>query len=129
MVKYINFLLGAPEYQAVYDGVLKRSSLEEMWQPEIKTAGDYTQGWMNADTSVGLSFFIDDIGGRRYVGHNGDQNGFKSYFSLCPQTRSASLLVFNTETRSTVNGKENLLAAESKIARSVLRLFESQPVR
>jgi hypothetical protein len=84
---------------------------------------------MNDDTSVGLSFFIDDIGGRRYVGHNGDQNGFKSYFSLCPRTRSASLLVFNTETQSTVNGKENLLAAESKIARSVLRLFESQTIR
>ncbi|MFS8085676.1 MAG: hypothetical protein ACMG6H_08615, partial [Acidobacteriota bacterium] len=102
---------------------LKRSSLEEMWQPQLKAAGDYTQGWMNPDTSVGLSFFIDDIDGRRYVGHNGDQNGFKSYLSLCPATRSASLLVFNTETRPTVNGAANLLAVESKIAHSVLRLF------
>jgi CubicO group peptidase (beta-lactamase class C family) len=129
MAKYLDFLLGAPKNQAVYDGVLKRSSLEEMWQPQIKATGDFTQGWMNSDTSVGLSFFIDDIDGQRYVGHNGDQNGFKSYLSLCPRTRSASLLVFNTETRPTVNGTENLLAAESKIARSVLRLFESQPAR
>jgi CubicO group peptidase (beta-lactamase class C family) len=125
MARYINFLLGNAKQRAVYDGVLKRSSLEEMWQPQIKAAGDYTQGWMNADTSAGLSFFIDDIDGRRYVGHNGDQNGFKSYLSLCPGTHSASLLVFNTETRPTVNGAANLLAVESKIARSVLRLFQS----
>lgn len=129
MAKYLNFLLGEAKKQAIYDGVLKRSSLEEMWQPQLKAAGDYTQGWMNDETSVGLSFFIDDIAGRRYVGHNGDQNGFKSYLSLCPRTRTASLLVFNTETRPTVNGTENLLAPESKIARTVLRLFQSLPAR
>ena len=125
MVHYVNFLLGDQRKQSVYDGVLKRSSLEEMWQPQLKAAGDYTQGWMREDTAVGLSFFIDDIAGRRYVGHNGDQNGFKSYLNLCPSTRTASLLVFNTETRPTVNGTENLLAPESKIARNVLRLFQS----
>lgn len=125
MAKYLNFLLGDPNKQALYDGVLKRSSLEEMWQPQLTAAGDFTQGWMNEETAVGLSFFIDDIAGQRYIGHNGDQNGFKSYLSLCPRTRTASLLVFNTETRSTENGKGNLLATESKIARSVLKLFQS----
>jgi hypothetical protein len=78
---------------------------------------------MRAETAVGLSFFVDDIEGRRYVGHNGDQNGFKAYLSLCPETRTASILAFNTETRPTVTGAENLLAPESKIALSVLRLF------
>ena len=82
-----------------------------------------------AETAVGLSFFVDDISGRRYVGHNGDQNGFKAYMSLCPETRTASLLAFNTETRPTVNGPENLHAPESKIALGVLRLFQSIPGR
>src|SRR5688572_5008180 len=82
MAKYVAFLLGDAKQQAAYDGVLKRSSLEEMWRPRLRAAGDYTQGWMREDTSVGLSFFVDDIGGRRYVGHNGDQNGFKAYLSL-----------------------------------------------
>ncbi|HEV2707863.1 MAG TPA: serine hydrolase domain-containing protein [Pyrinomonadaceae bacterium] len=127
MVKYVNFLLGDPSKQAAYDGVLKRSSLEEMWQPQMVASGDFTQGWMRAETAVGLSFFVDDIGGRRYVGHNGDQNGFKAYMSLCPKTRTASLLTFNTETRSTVTGADNLLAPESKIARSVLSLFQAFP--
>jgi hypothetical protein len=70
---------------------------------------------------------VDDIEERRYVGHNGDQNGFKAYMSLCPETRTASLLAFNTETRPTVTGPENLLAPESKIARSVLSLFQTTP--
>ncbi|HEX8558255.1 MAG TPA: serine hydrolase domain-containing protein [Pyrinomonadaceae bacterium] len=129
MVRYVNFLMGDASKQAAYDVVLKRSSLEEMWRPQMTAAGDFTQGWMRAETAVGLSFFVDDIGGRRYVGHNGDQNGFKAYMSLCPETRTASLLAFNTETRPTVNGPDNLLAAESKIARGVLSLFQSIPAR
>ncbi len=129
MVKYANFLLGDPKKQALYDGVLKRSSLEEMWQPQLEAVRDFTQGWMNDNTAVGLSVFVDDINGRRYVGHNGDQNGFKSYLSLCPATRTASLLVFNTETQPTTNDPSNLRSPESKIARSVLRLFQSLHAR
>jgi len=129
MVKYVNFLLGDQKKQAVYDGVLRRATLEEMWQPQLTAAHDYTQGWMNENTSVGLSFFIDDIEGQRYVGHNGDQNGFKSFLSLSPRRRTASLLVFNTETQPTTNNPRNPLAPESKIARSVLKLFQSLPAR
>ena len=129
MVRYVNFLLGDPSKQAAYDGVLKRSSLEEMWRPQMPAADDFTQGWMRAETSVGLSFFVDEIEGRRYVGHNGDQNGFKAYLSVCPSTRTASLLAFNTETRPTATGPDNLLAPESKIAHSVLTLFRSLPAR
>ncbi len=129
MVKYVNFLMGDTSKQAVYDGVLKRSSLEEMWRPQMAASDDFTQGWMRAETAVGLSFFVDDIGVRRYVGHNGDQNGFKAYLTLCPETRTASLLAFNTETRPTVTGPDNLLASESKIARSVLSLYRSIPAR
>jgi CubicO group peptidase (beta-lactamase class C family) len=63
MVRYVNFLMGDPSKQEVYDGVLKRSSLEEMWQPQLVAADDFTQGWMRAETAVGLSFFVDNIGG------------------------------------------------------------------
>jgi hypothetical protein len=77
----------------------------------------------------GLSFFVDDIGGRRYVRRNGDQKGLKAYMSLCPETRTANILAFNTETRPTVKGPENLPATESKMARGVLSLFRSVPGR
>ena len=34
--KYLDFLMGNPKKQAVYEGILKRSSLEEMFKPAIK---------------------------------------------------------------------------------------------
>src|SRR5215204_3492752 len=37
MVKYLNFLIGSSDKQAIYDGVLKRASLEEMWKPQLPT--------------------------------------------------------------------------------------------
>jgi CubicO group peptidase (beta-lactamase class C family) len=124
MVKYVNFLLGDAKKQAIYDGVLKRSTLEEMWRPQI-AARDFTQGVMNEKTAVGLAFFIDEIEGQQYVGHTGSQNGFKSFLSLHPGTRTASLLVFNTETQSATNDPRNLPPPESKLARGVVKLFQS----
>ena len=42
------------------------------------------KGWMLAETGVGLPFFVNDIGRRRYVGHNGDQMGWALYtFAVC----------------------------------------------
>lgn len=125
MVRYANFLLGDAKNQALYEMVLKRASLEEMWQPQIETKDDFTQGRMRKETAIGLSFFIDDINGIRYIGHNGDQNGFKAYLCFVPKIKAASILVFNTETQPTENDPRNLDAAESKIALSVSKLFES----
>jgi CubicO group peptidase (beta-lactamase class C family) len=116
MIRYASFLAGDPARQREYDAVLKRSSLEEMWRP-ILVAGDVTQGQMRATTSIGLSFFIDDIGGRRYVGHTGTQNGFKTYLTVCPATHTASILAFNTDTGS--------VDAESRIAAKVIALHEA----
>lgn len=125
MIKYANFLLGDAKKQELYDTILKRSSLAEMWQPQIETKDDFTQGRMRKETMIGLSFFIDDLNGVRYIGHNGDQNGFKAYLCFVPKMKAASILVFNTETQPTENDPKNLSAAESKIALSVTKLFGS----
>lgn len=116
MAKYIAFLLGDPQRRSEYDLVLERSSLEEMWQPQIAAGEDFTQGRMAATTRSGLSFFIDQSEGIRIIGHNGDQNGFRAYLSLCPDQRMGSLLAFNTETRSVENSPSNRATAESRIA-------------
>jgi hypothetical protein len=52
----------------------------------------------------------------RIVGHNGDQNGFRAYLSLCPDQHMGSLLAFNTETRGVENDASNRTTAESRIA-------------
>jgi CubicO group peptidase (beta-lactamase class C family) len=120
MVKYLNFLVGADRRivtaetprrgggnaaetnaesnrrdQASYDSILKRSSLEEMWQPQLPTTVD-ANGNNGFTTDVGLIYFLDRQGGETYLGHGGDQNGFISYLEFNPKKRTASILVFNT---------------------------------
>ena len=112
MAKYVAFLLGDPKN----DLVLKRSSLEEMWQPQISAGEDFTQGRMATTTWSGLSFFLDQADGIRIIGHNGDQNGFRAYLSLCPDQHIGSLLTFNTETRGVENAPANRDMPESRIA-------------
>lgn len=116
MARYAAFLLGDPARAAEYDLILKRDSLEEMWQPQLPAGEDYSQGRMAATTQVGLSFFIDRVEGVRVIGHNGDQNGFRAYLSLCPDKRIATLLAFNTETRGVRNDPGNRDTTESRIA-------------
>lgn len=95
MIKYLNFLVGDPKKQEVYNGVLKRSSLEEMWQPQLKTEAD-ANGNKGFTTDIGLIFFIDKTLSPTHLGHGGDQNGFISYLDFDPAKRMASLVVFNT---------------------------------
>ncbi|NOT48724.1 MAG: beta-lactamase family protein [Acidobacteria bacterium] len=113
MVKYLNFLVGtgsdrnsqvlggvAPAsgdgaVKGDYDVILKRSSLEEMWQPQLPTAVD-ANGNRGFTTDIGLIYFIDTRNNRTFIGHGGDQNGFISYIDFEPATRQASILVFNT---------------------------------
>jgi CubicO group peptidase (beta-lactamase class C family) len=105
MVKYITFLTGDVRRQSTYDQVLKRSSLEEMFQPQINIASSEmveAQG-QNRKDAMGLSFFIEDNFGQHFIGHSGSQNGFISHFYLRPDTRTAYLIAFNTH--ATANEK------------------------
>jgi CubicO group peptidase (beta-lactamase class C family) len=116
MAEYAAFLLGDPARQPGYDLILKRASLEEMWRAHIAAGEDFSQGRMAKTTWSGLSFFIDQTDGIRIIGHNGDQNGFRAYLSLCPDRGVATLLAFNTETRGVRNDLSNRETAESRVA-------------
>ncbi len=95
IVKYLNFLSGDPKRQAEYDVILRGSSLEQMWQPQLPTTVD-ANGNPGFTTDIGLIFFLDTRNNRKLVGHGGDQNGFLSYIEFEPATRTASLIVMNT---------------------------------
>ena len=99
MIKYVNFLVGVRTVgggdSVLYDSVLKRSSLEEMWRPQLKTEAD-ANGNKGFTTDIGLIFFLDATLGPTHLGHGGDQNGFISYIDFDPTKRVASILVFNT---------------------------------
>jgi CubicO group peptidase (beta-lactamase class C family) len=95
MIKYLNFLVGDPKKQDVYDGVLKRLSLEEMWGQQLPTEAD-ANGNKGFTTDIGLIFFLDKTLGPQHLGHGGDQNGFISYVDFDPVKHEASIIVFNT---------------------------------
>ncbi len=103
MVKYIGFLMGDVRRQAIYDQVLKRASLEEMFQPQIPVASTEViepQG-QNRKDAMGLTYFIEDNFNQHFIGHSGGQNGFVSHFYLRPDTRMAYIVAFNTHATAT----------------------------
>lgn len=121
MVKYLNFLIGDPKLQAEYDTVLRRSTLEEMWRPQLPTSVD-ANGNSGFTTDIGLVFFLDTTLGPRHLGHGGDQNGFISYLDFDPDKHEASLIVFNTN----VIYPDNTLAEKSvygRLRRSIRDLY------
>ena len=95
MIKYLNFLIGDESKKEIYDGILKRSSLEEMFKQTIPASLD-ANGNAGFTTGIGLNFFLDKRGDETYLGHGGDQNGFINYIEFNPKKRTASILVFNT---------------------------------
>ncbi len=103
MVKYIGFLSGDVRRQAIYDQVLKRSSLEEMFQPQIAVPQTEViePSGQNRKDSMGLTFFIEDNFNQHFIGHSGSQNGFISHFYLRPDTRMAYIVAFNTHATAT----------------------------
>jgi len=119
MTKYLDFLVGDPSRSPAYDGILKRSSLEEMWQPQVKTDVD-ANGNKGFTTDIGLIFFLDTTISPTHLGHGGDQNGFISYIDFDPKKRTASILVFNT----TVSVPENAPANTDVVSRLRLGVRE-----
>jgi CubicO group peptidase (beta-lactamase class C family) len=98
MAKYMGFLMGDEKKQDDYDLVLKRSSLEEMFQPQIPIEpGTLIEpDGQNRKDAMGLTFFIEDNFGQHFIGHSGTQNGFITHFYLRPDTRMAYIVAFNT---------------------------------
>lgn len=89
LVLWVGFLMGSanPAQQARFDAVLPRPNLELMWSA-VTDVGDEEQ--------MGLSFFLRGTAEQRLIGHTGTQGGFRSFFWLDPETRTAVLGVVNT---------------------------------
>lgn len=101
MVKYLRFLIGDGK-NPLYEVVLKRRSLEEMWTGLIPieekgpVATVYTALVEGAAPMMGMGFFTAAPNGHAYVYHDGDQGGFSSELLIDPAGRSAAILSVNT---------------------------------
>jgi hypothetical protein len=94
--------------------VLKRSSLEEMWQPQISIENRYKDfPGENRKDAMGLNYFIEDNFNQHFIGHSGGQNAFVTHFYLRPDTKTAYIVGFNT-----------LAAGEDKSTKAADRLIK-----
>lgn len=97
--RYMAFLIGAERgdipTRNLYDLVLKRASLEEMWLATMPTASS-RKASSPAGDYIGLSFFVIPRNGATFVGHTGGQAGFESFLYFNPATRAGIVAVFNT---------------------------------
>jgi CubicO group peptidase (beta-lactamase class C family) len=95
---YLAFLTeathGDAAKQQLYDTVLKHSTLTDMWRPLYNTAED---GSEIPEDAVGLSFFSVRHGQTVFVGHTGNQAGFRAFLFLNPNTGAGVIAAFNTD--------------------------------
>jgi CubicO group peptidase (beta-lactamase class C family) len=96
MAKYLAFLIGDERQRDMYDAVLARTSIQEMFRPQIRAVDG--EGGSGNDVSAGLSCFIERHHGVELVGHSGDQNGFISHLYIHQPSRSGYVVSFNTNT-------------------------------
>jgi CubicO group peptidase (beta-lactamase class C family) len=92
LVRWLTFLSGVMPDS---DTILTRASLREMWSPVVTVKAD-----PHHPQKMGLSFFLDErptaSGTITFVGHTGEQAGFRSFFVLNPRNGRAMIVAFNT---------------------------------
>lgn len=109
MIKYLKFLLDQTNEK---QKVLKRSSLEELWEIELPI--EEANG---IKSSVGLSFFIEEFEGMRVIGHTGTQWSNYSWFYIHPESRTAAISVTNTD------GKYNMHDFRREMSQFIFKNF------
>jgi CubicO group peptidase (beta-lactamase class C family) len=114
LARYVGFLTGFPAdptTRARHEGVLRRATLREMWTPAVETAAALPEF-----AAVGLGFFSLESGGRRIIGHTGDQAGYRSYLYVDPAAGNGVILIFNTTNDGGAGEREMAALAAEAIA-------------
>jgi len=118
LVRWVAFLTG--KNSPATRPILSRATLEEMWRPVVtlNTSSDRPQ-------SMGLSFFLDprtvSAGRITFVGHAGNQAGFRAFFAFNPLTGSAIIAAFNTSYQAGHNETETKAARNAFAGFNALR--------
>ena len=126
MARYLAFLMEGSA-AAKNDAVLKRSSVEEMWRPQIRAQDG--EGATGADAQSGLSFFLERHAGFDFVAHSGDQNGFISHFYLHRPSRTAYAVSFNTNVSAskTTSSRPTTRQVDAAVRDTIIREMIARP--
>ncbi|HEY2907296.1 MAG TPA: serine hydrolase domain-containing protein [Vicinamibacterales bacterium] len=115
MAKWVGFLIDGN------DTVLKRTSLDEMFTPQIRARNG--EGGSGDDVQAGLSCFIERHHGMELVGHSGDQNGFISHLYIHRPTKSGYVVSFNTDASSTADPRRTTRAVDDDLRDAIASAF------
>ena len=128
MAKYLGFLAGSAGRSENYDRILERSSLEEMFVPQVQASDG--EGGSGPDVRAALSFFVERHQGLELVAHSGNQNGFISHFYLHRPSRTAYLVSFNTHvTTKAGGGRDVTRQVDAELRDVIIREVFSREVR
>jgi CubicO group peptidase (beta-lactamase class C family) len=122
MAKWLAFLIGSspdPGTRDVWNRLLKRTSLEEMFTPQIHAVDG--EGGSGTDVQAGLSCFIEQHQGMELVGHSGDQNGFISHLYFHRPSKSGYIVSFNTDIRSKKDSRLSTRAVDDDLRDVIIR--------
>ena len=114
MAKWLSFLMGSNGEQ-----VLKRSSIEEMFTPQIRAKDG--EGGSGDDVQAGLSCFVERHGGVELVGHSGDQNGFISHLYFHRPTKAGYVVSFNTDAMFNTDPRRTTRAVDNDLRDAIIR--------
>ena len=126
MAKYLVFLT-ADRQTPLDEGVLKRSSLEEMWKPQIAAVDG--EGATGANAHAGLSFFLERHAGLDFIAHSGDQNGFISHLYVHRPSRTAYVASFNTDVAASKisPGRPTTRQVDAAVRDAIIREMIARP--
>ena len=119
MLAYLRFLGGSHAPGSPAADVLARASLEEMWSMEVP--------FDDGSGGLGLTYFLLDEGGRRFVGHTGGQKAFVSFFYVDPATGASAIAAFNTlglDDPPRPDTRQILADVRSELFRTVFPVFD-----
>jgi CubicO group peptidase (beta-lactamase class C family) len=98
----------------LYDTVLRRETLSEMWRMVVPLAADSPEG-------MGLGFFTLNAGGTMLIGHTGEQAGFRSWIYFNPASRAGVIACVNTTDDARPEDSERAFRAALRAATATLR--------
>lgn len=124
MARYMAFLIGSPA-RPEYEAILKRSSIDEMWQPVLQAEDG--EGGSGDDVRIGLSFFVERHLGVELVGHSGNQNGFLAHLYLHPPSRTGYIVGFNTDVSAGEGRPASTRDVDDRVRDRIIRDVLSRP--
>ncbi|WP_034850106.1 serine hydrolase [Clostridium hydrogeniformans] len=112
LVELCNYAIANLNHGKFKDSIiLKEDSYLEMWKEHSET------GWIKKNSNVGLTWFLGEYKGYRFISHSGLDTGFMSILALVPEKGVAAIIMTNSDyigTGELLNSTLNIVLEEEE---------------